>query len=114
MKNLRKLRQEASLSQQALASHFNISQQAIYKYENDLAEPDITMLKNLASFFGVSVDYLIGNAPVPARENENGSLPALSLTAAETELLRKIRLLPPNVRNALAAFVENLAGDKQT
>ena len=60
MENLKKLRVSRGLSQQALAEKFNLTQQAIYKYENGLAEPDIEMLRNLAVFFGVSVDYLLG------------------------------------------------------
>ena len=60
MKNLKALREEKGLSQQKLASYFNLSQQSIYKYENNLAEPDLSTLQAFADFFEVSVDYLIG------------------------------------------------------
>lgn len=60
LKNLRTLREERGLSQQKLADKFCLSQQSIYKYENGLAEPDFATLKQFASFFNTSIDYLIG------------------------------------------------------
>ncbi len=51
MLNLKKLRKEKGLTQQFLAEKFDLSQQSIYKYENNLAEPDIATLKELAEFF---------------------------------------------------------------
>ena len=62
IERLKELRIEAGMSQTELASVLKISQQAIYKYENGLAEPDIAKLVEIAYFFGVSVDYLIGNS----------------------------------------------------
>ena len=66
MKNLRKMREERNLSQQALGEYFCISQQSIHKYENGYAEPDIEMLIEFADFFHTSVDYLIGHTDNPA------------------------------------------------
>lgn len=60
IEGLKNLRIEAGMSQKELASVLKISQQAIYKYENGLAEPELTKLVRMADFFGVSVDYLIG------------------------------------------------------
>jgi len=59
MKRLKTLREEKKLSQQALAEKFNLSQQSIYKYENGLAEPSIRTLKDFATFFNTSIDYLV-------------------------------------------------------
>lgn len=53
------LRQERGLSQRALAEQLGISQQSINKYENHNIEPDIAMLRQIASYFGVSIDYLV-------------------------------------------------------
>ena len=39
----------------------------IYYYENQITEPDITTLINLADYFNTSVDYLIGNTDNPQR-----------------------------------------------
>ena len=58
MDNLKKLRQEIGLTQQSLAKELNTSQQSVYKYEHHITEPDISMLKNMADVFNVSVDFL--------------------------------------------------------
>ena len=62
MNNLKKLRLGRGLSQQALADQLEISQQSVYKYENQITEPNIDMLKHIADFFDVSIDYLTGNS----------------------------------------------------
>lgn len=60
---LRELREDRHLSQQALADLVNTSQQNIHKYENGITEPDIQMLKTLASVFHTSIDYLVEYDP---------------------------------------------------
>ena len=67
MENLKALRNARNINQKALGETLGVSQQAIYKYEHSLAEPDIYTLIQLASFFNTSVDYLIGNTDNPER-----------------------------------------------
>ena len=64
VKNLKKLRLQAGISQQKLAEIIGTSQQSINKYENHNVEPDIDTLIDLANFFNTSVDFLIGNTDV--------------------------------------------------
>ena len=101
MKNLLMLRRNAGLTQQALADHFHLSQQTIYKYENGHAQPDIETLKKFARFFNVTVDFLIGNED-PIEEAD------LDVTTDEKLMISKIRRISPDVRTALAAFVDSL------
>ena len=63
-KNLKLLREERGLSQEKLGSIIGVSQQSIYKYENSKVEPDIGVMIQMAQFFNVSVDFLIGNTNV--------------------------------------------------
>lgn len=65
MIRLRELREEKHINQQKLAIALNVTQAAISKYELGLSEPDISMLKNIADYFHVSVDYLIGFSDSP-------------------------------------------------
>ena len=58
---LKKLRVDHSLSQKELAQRLQFSQQAVTKWENDVASPDPDTLRKIAIMFHVSVDYLIGN-----------------------------------------------------
>lgn len=55
------LRKQKNLTQEQIAERLNISSQAVSKWENDLACPDIMLLKEIAEIFGVTVDELLGN-----------------------------------------------------
>jgi len=59
---LRSLRKEAQLTQSELGRLLGLSKQTISCYENATRQPDAATLKRLASVFGVSVDYLLGNS----------------------------------------------------
>lgn len=56
---LKRIRQERKLSQEDLAQELFISRQAISKWENGEATPDMENLIKLADIFGTSLDYLI-------------------------------------------------------
>lgn len=57
--NIIKLRKDKKLTQLELATALNYSDKAISKWERAESIPDITVLKQLADYFGVTVDYLI-------------------------------------------------------
>jgi transcriptional regulator with XRE-family HTH domain len=56
-----RLRREKNYTQEDLAKKFNVSTQAVSKWENDLSAPDISILKDLAKTLGVTIDYLLSN-----------------------------------------------------
>ena len=56
---LKKLRAEKKVSQEKLAQYLDVSSQAVSKWETGNAYPDITLLPDLARFFGVTVDELL-------------------------------------------------------
>lgn len=72
---IRKLREEADLSQKELAQKLKLSNVTLSQYENGVRRPDIETLKIIANFFGVSSDYLIGMSghrdPIDKRENDD-------------------------------------------
>lgn len=52
------LRKEKGVTQEELANNVGVSFQAVSKWENNIALPDITLLPILAEYFGVSMDEL--------------------------------------------------------
>lgn len=57
---LRKLRRERNLTQTELANSLNVSNGTIAMWETEKRQPDLDMVSKIASFFNVSVDYLMG------------------------------------------------------
>jgi len=60
-KNIVYLRKLKEISQQQLANELNVKRYSIADWEQGRAEPSINYLIQLASFFNVSIDYLINN-----------------------------------------------------
>ena len=55
---IKELRKKRGMTQEQLANAIGISFQAVSKWENNIALPDITLMPLLANFFGVSMDEL--------------------------------------------------------
>ncbi|WP_196596036.1 LexA family protein [Pectinatus frisingensis] len=62
MKPLKNLREKRELTQAALAKDLKISPSTIAMYERGDRNPDPDMLKKIANYFNVSIDYLLGNS----------------------------------------------------
>lgn len=60
-KNLLNLRKQKGLTQLELANKLNYSDKSISKWEHGDAVPDIEVLKRIADFYEVTVDYLISD-----------------------------------------------------
>lgn len=58
--NLKKLRAEKNVTQDTLAEYLGVTYQAVSRWENGLAYPDIELLPELARFFEVSLEELMG------------------------------------------------------
>lgn len=58
---LKTLRKEKGYTQSSLAKELNVSQNAVYNWENKKCEPSIDMLKRIASILDVSIDNLMGD-----------------------------------------------------
>lgn len=60
-KIISQLRNDKGLNQRELAIHLGVSNGAIGMWETGKRQPDLETIKKIASFFNVSVDYLLGN-----------------------------------------------------
>jgi orotate phosphoribosyltransferase len=59
-KKIKKLRINNNITQEELSKQLSISYQAISKWENNLANPDIELIPVIAKFFKVTIDELFG------------------------------------------------------
>ena len=64
MQRIKELREEKNISQLELAKKLNLTQQSISLYEKGDREPSIDVLKSIANFFNVSLDYLLGKSDI--------------------------------------------------
>lgn len=106
MKRLKELRESKQMSQQALADILHVTQQTIYKYEHELAEPDLDVILHLADFFDTSVDYLIGYTDVSARYE---IYPADAITRSEHRVLEYYRRLSPRAQELIQELAKTEA-----
>lgn len=104
MIRLYELRTEKNLSQRDIAKQFNISQSTYHNWENDKTQPTTEQLIQIAQFFGVSVDYLIGNSDDCGIINYDDSY----LRVDEVELLGHYNALPDNARKNILDFIKNI------
>lgn len=61
---IKSLRKKRGLIQEILATELGITQQMLSKYEKDISTIKVDVLKNLAKYFNVTTDYLLGLSDV--------------------------------------------------
>lgn len=66
-RRLRDLREDHDLTQTALAKYLEMSQTGYSKYETGENDVPTEILIKLANFYGVSVDYILGQTDNPKR-----------------------------------------------
>lgn len=58
--NMRKLRLAKDMTQEALADELGVSPQTVSRWEGCSSYPDVELLPEIAGYFDISVDALIG------------------------------------------------------
>ncbi|MBQ8880535.1 MAG: helix-turn-helix domain-containing protein [Clostridia bacterium] len=100
-KKLSNYRKLADLTQQQLGDYLNLSAQAVSKWENDLAEPDLATLRSLATLYKVSLDELIdlsGEAqPVIASAGTHGIDSDVIADAVSTVIDERMKSTPETI-----------------
>ena len=103
MENIKKLRKLNNLSQQKLADILHISQQSVYKYENDITSPDIETLIRMADFFNTSVDYLVGHSEI---QHKLEYITDTMLNNDELSMISQYRELKPKQKQIIKTIIE--------
>lgn len=95
---LKSLRNSRKLSQKDFAQALRVSQQTVASWESGRTEPSNTALRDIADYFNVSADYLLGR--------ETPSAPVLS--DEQTTVLREFDALNSVGRKLLVAVLNSL------
>ena len=117
--NLKRLRAQKGLTQEQLAEVFHVSAQAVSRWENDQAYPDVGMLPGLAMYFGVSVDEILGMDGIRKEERLYAAVSRAYTLARGGELDRAIEWIEENLKiypddsSLLMALSETLARKKK-
>lgn len=90
------LRKDANLTQDELAAILNINKHSISSYEREKSEPPDAVKIEMAKFFHVSVDYLLGLTDVPSPYGEKHNI------------LRLPQSFPENAKDSLRDYAEYL------
>ena len=115
--NIRMFRKQKKMTQEKLAEALGVTVGAVYKWESGLSQPELGMLVELADFFDISVDVLIGyrtkdNRMEAMLERINAYCQVMDPTAiSEAEKLQE------DIREKLdyqksPAFIEDIAREK--
>ena len=94
-KKLSNYRKLSGMTQQQLGDRLNLSSQAISKWENDLAEPDLGTLRTLARIYRVTVDELLDISeanPIGAKEQPH-ALDTEAVAEAISERIETSRII---------------------
>jgi transcriptional regulator with XRE-family HTH domain len=78
--NIIRLRRSRGMTQAELAEILSYTDKAVSKWERRESVPDIAVLKSIADYFGVTVDYLI---------TEDNDVPAESVSSEESEKIQR-------------------------
>ena len=90
---LRELRLQKNLLQKEVAAALGLERSKYVKYETEKVEPSIEVLIQMADYFRVSLDELIGRYQDPASP---------SLTATEKSLVQSFRSLSQEGKDYIA------------
>ncbi|HBM79340.1 MAG: helix-turn-helix domain-containing protein [Clostridiales bacterium] len=95
---LKALRNKKNIGQKDIAQALGIERSTYTKYETGKSEPDFEMVKKLADFFKVSVDYLLGRDEAK-KEKQNGT----ALTEGD---MKEIKQKAENIKSTLMGAVD--------
>lgn len=96
---IQELREEKNISRKHLAQILKISYSAMSKYETNERFPEKEILVQLADYFNVSIDYLIGRSNIRVDKDLKIALNALSTDGLDDNDIEMVKNLIDNLRS---------------
>lgn len=94
---IKTLRKQRGITQEQLADSIGISFQAVSKWENNIALPDITLVPAIASYFGISMDELF-DFNLEEIENEIKNITAHAYKFRESDPTKSRKILEDGLK----------------
>lgn len=117
--NIKRLRRERKVTQEALASQLGLSCQAVSKWERGDSLPDISVIVPLANFFRVSTDEILG-LDTARREfeiqnylDDYAALDKENDVEAKYALLQKAYMAYPDDYRLIKLYIDYLCNDPE-
>ena len=104
-KKIRRLRESRELSRVEVAAKLGLTYAALSKYETDKREPDYGTILNMAEFFDVSIDFLLG------REENPYSIKSIKAIGYDDKLI-DISALSPDMQQLVRKMAEDARQNK--
>lgn len=99
------LRQDQHMTQKDLAAKLFVSVSTISNYENGLHYPDVEKLIQIASLFGVTIDYLLGLSAV--RETPSIFSEEVVSGKSSYQFIKQLLSLPAEKRKLIDSILED-------
>mgnify|MGYP002516061254 CR=1 FL=1 len=107
--NLQIARKNAGYTGAQVAQKLNITRNALSYYENNKREASYETLRALSHLYGVSIDYLLGNAGLVTTKSEITKTQWLnSLRPIEQTLINSILSLSESLQYQLYGYIARL------
>ena len=107
-KEIRRLRNDRGLTQEALAAALNVTAQTVSKWECGNSIPDVQLLPEIAVFFGVTIDQLFAMTPEQQLERIENTIYARGLfsEAEQRQIERQLAAIAEDSAHAGRAELE--------
>jgi len=97
-KRLKELREAKGLRQEDIGKKINVGKSAVSQWENNIRTPDAYVILQLADFFNVTTDYMLGRTDDPRPFSKD--------TIAEPDSNDPVDKLPEQAKRSLEEFKE--------
>lgn len=106
--NIRALRKSSGLTMKQFGALMGVAESTISLYETGKNEPDISMLKRMSEFFGVSIDYLLNFNNSKDSDILETKKPAAQSSELDDALVSMLMDLSPSEVQRVLDFVEGM------
>lgn len=108
---LAELREDRGLTQKQLGEVLHVTGGTISNYEHGVHYPDLEKLIELADYFSVTTDYLLGRADSNLSPDVFASVLSCGTTVGQT--VHMIRCLSSELQSAILLIIERMSGHEK-